>query len=330
MRANNASRALLLLLATACSNAGTDAIFPQLYHGSLNVDFYLDRDGNGTRSTGDPAIPGVRVALFSAGGSDTVQVLVSDADGKIQFKELPFGTYHFAVVHATIGDSLTIVTADTSKVRILARLDSLTDLRDIGLRYPELTIAQARSALPGRRVMIRGKVLAPYQTYLDPQGYVSDATGAIRVTNASQLAGKTASVTGDSVLVVGTTGTDLGQAVLLNGIFSTLGTSSTPVARVITVAQARTALGGTLDAAFVQVGGALISDTTNVLPNYRVNIVDALISTDHVDVLFDQLVAIIHSAFRPGAAIVVRGVLKPKGDGTWMIMPRAAADVTFP
>lgn len=330
MHVSRLSLLLPVLGAVACSNAGKDITVPGYYTGSFNVHFYIDADGDGIRSTGDPAIPGIRVTAFTATGRDTIQSLLSNAEGRVQFANLPLGGYTFRIDPTTIGDSIEYSYADTSGVRLLARLDSLTDLREVLFSYPTLTTAQARAAAPGKRVVLRGKLAAPPQNFRTADAFVADTGGALRITGATTPAAQAALAIGDSVMVLGTTGTELGQPVLRNGIVRFLGAKSAPLPRVTTVTEARTAGGGTLDAALVQVSGVRIGDTTMVNPDYHVTLVNANDPDDKVVVVVDQLIEVVHANFSANRSVVVRGVLVPRGDGTWIIRPRSLADITFP
>ena len=45
--------------------------------------------------------------------------------------------------------------------------------------------------------------------------------------------------------------------------------------------------------------------------------------------LFDQLLQAPATIFTAGRTITVRGVLVPRGDGTWSVKPRNATDLTL-
>lgn len=318
-----------VLVIAGCGNAGEALVFPAFPNGSVSVGLYLDRDGTGTFSTLDTTFAGVRVALLSAGGVDTLETALSNANGIVTFSPVPVGSYRFVVDRAALGDSIGVVVGDTGVVRILARPDSANASRVVRLGWQEVTVAEARALPVGRRVMVRGIVLAPMQAFRDSSMFLRDGSGFLRITGTRHRPGRTGNNLGDSVTVVGTTGSALAQPVLLDGVVSSLGQGVAPTAEVISVTEARTARGGTLDAALVQVVGAKIVDTASVTPDFRVIFADAANNADRASALFDSLLLAPKSLFQFGLTITVRGVLQPRGDGTWMIRPRNGLDLTL-
>ncbi len=317
------------LLIAGCGNAGEDLVFPAFPEGGIAVGLYLDRDGTGTFTSLDTTFAGVRVALFAAGGVDTVRTSLTNASGVATFAPLPVGTYRIVVVRASLGDTIPVVVGDTGTIRILARPDSAGASRIVRLGYQEATVAEARAMAPGRRVMVRGVVTSPMQALRDSTMFLKDGTGFLRVTQARHRPGRTGNNFGDSVAVLGTTGSSLGQGVLLGGLVSSLGQGPAPTAEVITVEEARTARGGALDAALVQVVGTKVVDTASVTPDFRVTFASASDSMIRATALFDSLLQAPAVIFVFGRTMTVRGVLQPRGDGTWMIRPRAGSDLTL-
>jgi hypothetical protein len=329
MRSSLLRPALFLALAAACSNAGEKLTFPAVPNGAIGVSVYLDRDGSQSFTSADTLFDGARVALFVAGGTDTFRVATTGKDGLAVFDTVPLGSYRVGIDLAALGDSIAVVSGDTGTIRILARNDSIQAGRQLRLGYQEVTIAQARGLPPGKRVFIRGIVLSPLQAFRDSASFVSDPTGMIRITGARHRPGRAGNNVGDSVLVLGTTGASLGQPVLIDGLFGTLGETPPPVAQVVTVGEARTAKGGTLDAGLVQVVGAIITDTMPAAPDFLVKVGEAANLGDQVSVLLDQQLAAPTNLFGPGRTFTVRGVLVPRGDGTWEIKPRGGLDIAL-
>ena len=136
--------------------------------------------------------------------------------------------------------------------------------------------------------MLRGKVAAPPQNFHLGDAFVVDGSGAIRVTGAILPDGQAALAVGDSVMVIGTAGTDLGQPVVRDGTITSFGNKPAPLARITTVAEARTANGGAIDAALVQVSGIRISDTTQADPDYEVTVESAVDPADKVVVVIEM------------------------------------------
>ncbi|HQW66955.1 MAG TPA: hypothetical protein PLJ23_07930 [Gemmatimonadales bacterium] len=321
--------AALTALIAGCDNAGEDLTLPPLRDGGIAVGLYLDRDGNGSFTPLDTVFSGVRVALLAAGGVDTIQVVTSDASGTALFTPVPIGSYRVVVDRAALGDSIGTVVGDSGTIRLLARNDSLNGSRLVRLSYDEVTIAEARALPAGRRVLVRGIVLSPLQAFRDASMYLRDGTGTLRITAAAHRPGRTGNNVGDSVAVLGTTGSALGQPALVGGLVSSLGQGTVLTPEAVTVAELRTARGGLLDAAFVLVTGAKITDTTTVAPDFRVGFLDAADSASRATALMDSVLQVPKPAFVEGRTITVRGMLVPRGDGTWLVKPRFGSDITI-
>lgn len=321
--------AALATLLAGCSNAGEQLVFPPLPNGGIAVGLYLDRDGSGTFTALDTTFAGVRVALLAAGGVDTITTALSSATGVATFAPVLIGSYRIVVDRAALGDTIRVVVGDTGTIRLLARSDSATASRVVRLGYEEVSVAAARALPAGRRVMVRGLVLSPLQAFRDSTMFLQDGTGALRITSARHRPGRTGNNIGDSVAVLGTTGASLGQPVLLSGLVSSLGQLAAPVPVLVTVAEARTARGGSLDAALVQVTGAKIFDTASVVPDFKVTVSNATDAADRATALFDSVLQAPPAIFVLGRTITVKGVLVPRGDGTWVVKPRNGLDLTI-
>jgi hypothetical protein len=318
-----------LALAAACSNAGDTMTLPVLSTGQVVVQVYFDGDGSQSYTVGDSLFQGAHVSLLPAGGTDTVRVVTTDARGLAIFDSVPLGSWRVVVDRHALNDSVGVVAGDTGILRVLARGDSNIAARQVRFGYREVTIAQARALAAGHRVMIRGIVVSALQYFHDSSAFVSDPTGRIRITSARHRAGRTGNNVGDSVLVLGTSGVDHGQPVLLAGLFTSLGATLVPLPVTTTVVGAHNALNGTLDAALVLISGAFIADTLTTGPDFLLRIANPADSTTTTDVLVDSLLGIPRTVWKPGFGITVRGVLVPKGDGTWILKPRGGADITL-
>lgn len=323
-------RLATLALLTACGNAGESLTFPPLLNGGISVGFYLDRDGTGTFTTNDTTVAGVRVALLAAGGVDTIQTTLSNANGLAIFAPVPIGRYRVAVDRAALADSIGAAVGDSGTITILARSDSNTASRVVRLGYVEATIAQLKALPAGRRVMVRGIVTSPLQAFRDSTMFLQDATGSLRITSARHLPGRNGNNIGDSVAVLGTTGVSLGRPVLLGGRVSSLAERPAPVPQLVTVAELRTAKGGTLDAALVQVSDGRVVDTTRSGPDLDVTFSDAVDNANRAVARFDSVLQAPSALFAAGRTLTtVRGVLVPRGDGTWLMKPRSGLDLVL-
>lgn len=329
MRRHAMCAALALTMLAACDNAGKDLTLPGYGAGAIGVFLYLDRDGSGTYTTADTAFNGVRVALLAAGGRDTIRVSTSGGQGLATFDSVPLGTYRVAVDRRALGDSIGTVAGDTAVIRILAGTDSAQSAQIVRVSYVEATIAQVRAMPAGKRVFVRGRVTHPFQLWRDSTAFIKDAGGTLRILGAAHRPGRAGNNLGDSVGVLGTTGTQGGQPVLLKGVVSSLAEGPAPSPIAVSITEARTAKGGTLDAALVKITGAKIYDTLPTLPDFLVRLAEATDSTIRVDVVLDSALSVASTFFKPGLTMTVTGMLLPRGDGTWFLKPRGGGDITL-
>ncbi|MEO8479482.1 MAG: hypothetical protein ABI542_07590 [Gemmatimonadota bacterium] len=328
MRTSTLLTLALLTAASGCDNAGKDLGLPTLQTGAVGVGVILDRDGTGTASPLDTIVSGVRVALFAEGGTDTVQVATTDSVGLALFQDVPIGRYRFAVVPGSIGDSLpsrTIV--GDSVFRISATREGVVAAANVLVGYATLTLAEARAASVGRPVFVRGLVTSPLQFFPDSATYLTDGAAYLRVIPSVHRPGRSGNSLGDSVIVFGTTARVAGQPVLANGKILTLGERPVPPVVAVTVAEARTARGGELDATVVSIDSAVIADTTR---EGNVFVAHMARETETALVRIDSVLQVPTQAFRPGRSLRLRGVLVPVGDGTWYLRPRpVAGEIVF-
>ena len=318
---------LLTVLAAACTNAGAGLTLPSLAAGAIGVGVYFDRDGSLTLTPLDTVVSGVRVALLAPSGTDTLRIAITNASGLAVFDSVPIGSYRLVIDRRALGDSVGVVAGDTGVVRLLSRIDSIQSSRVVRLGYTEVSLAAARRLPAGRRVLVRGKVVAPLQDFRDSSAFLVDTSGTLRITGARPRFGGNGNNIGDSVLVLGTTGQQSGQAVLRNGLFLTYGRGLAPLPQIVTVAEALNAKGGALDATLVQLSSVVIRDTVAAGPDFIVKVADPATPDMTVNVLIDQLLGAPRTLFPPGRTGTFRGVLVPQGDGTWVVKPRGPPDI---
>lgn len=319
--------ALVLVAVVACTNAGENQTLPQLTRGVVGVDVYLDRNADHVLDAGDTVFAGARIALLYPGGHDTIRTAATDSTGVAVFDSLPIGTYRVAVVNP--GDSIGVISGDTGTVRITAQADSSGAIRVIRLGYQEVTIAELRAMARGRRVVVHAHVVSPLQAFRDTSAFISDSSGNLRILDAVAQRGTAGNVIGDSVIVLGTTDSAQGEAILRGGGFTRIAAGLAPAPAVVSVADARTAQGGTLDAALIQLSNVVIVDTAAVDVDFHVTVADPADTTSQIVVVLDQLLNAPHTVFPPGRTATFRGVLIPVGDGTWLLKPRSSADVVL-
>jgi hypothetical protein len=155
----------------------------------VNVGVYLDRDGSRTLTALDTVFPKARVVLFIRGGTDTFKVQTVAPSGFAVFNNVPLGQYTVAVDPNSIGDSIQVQAIDSSDVMVTAADSAAFALARLG--YPEVSIRQARSLPAGRRVFLRGIILAGVQSFRDTTSHLSDSTGALRLTRVALRGGLT-------------------------------------------------------------------------------------------------------------------------------------------
>jgi hypothetical protein len=327
MRASTYSFLLTFLAAAACTNAGETLTLPPLAAGAIAVDVFFDRDGSLTLTPRDTVVSGVRVALLAPSGQDTLRIATTNALGVAVFDSVPIGSYRVVIDRAALADSVGVVAGDTGAVRVVSLADSIQSRRLVRLGYTEVSLAAARLLPAGRRVLVRGKVASPLQAFRDSSAFLVDTSGTLRITGARPRFGGNGNNIGDSVLVLGTTGQQAGQGVLVDGLFLTYGPGLAPLPQIVTVAEALNAKDGALDATLVQLSNIVIRDTVASGPDFIVKVADPATPDVTVNVLIDQLLNAPRTVFRPGRTGTFRGVLVPQGDGTWVLKPRGPLDI---
>ena len=321
---------LPLLFATACVSAGSDLGFGPDETRTIAVIVYLDRDGSRTPTAVlDTLYRGARVALFTKGSSDTFKVATTNPFGAAYFTQVPLGQYRVDIVPSSIGDSIEVQAirvglVDTNEVRVTFEQD--TTFAEGRLGYPEFSIREARNLPTGRRVFIRGVILAGVQSFRDTTSHVTDSSLAIRLTRVALKGGLTGNNPGDSVSVLGVTSSRAGQPTLDNATISRFDTRPAPIPLPVSTGTAATASNGVLDAALVRLTSAIISDTATVSPDFRVTISDG---TGSLRMILDANIPFPRAAFAPGRSMQAVGVLVPDGIGGWVIKPRGLGDIVL-
>ena len=106
--------------------------------GSIGDLIWIDTNGDGTRQTTEPGIPGVEVAATATIGGSTVRfVTVTGANGAYLFTGLPYGSYTVTVTSATLPAGLTQTgdpdaTKDSTSTVTLSSLAPSSIVKDFG------------------------------------------------------------------------------------------------------------------------------------------------------------------------------------------------------
>ncbi len=317
---------LFLAAAAACSNAGSDLGLTPTAERTVVVRAFIDRDGSGSLTGADTTYTGARVSLRPAGGGKVIVTVTTSALVPVLLGPVPVGRYSVTADPGSIGDSLLVGLVDPALLVLNSNPDPPEVPVLVRLEYPSLSLQEVRQGTPGRRVMVRGLILAGVQSFRDTTSHLQDISGFLRLTRVQLRGGLTGNSPGDSVTVIGTISARNGQPTLDQAIITLVGSRPAPVPRFLSTLVAAGAQGGTLDAALVQVDGATITDTATVAPDFRVGVNDG---SGGLVVLLDAQGGYNRSLFEPGRRVTVRGVLVPVGPGQWQLKPRNPGDVTI-
>ncbi len=323
LRPRVATPLVLAALAAACSSS-TDLAFPAEKPGTIQVLAYLDRDGSRTLTALDTTYANARVALLLKGSDDTLKTALTTTIGIATFNDVPRGEYRLAIVAASLGDSVEVAAIDSNEVRLEVQPDTVGAV--VRLQYPEVTFREARTLPLGKRIFVRGIVLAGVQSFRDTTSYVSDSSGAMRLTQVTLRGGLTGNSPGDSVSVLGVTSTRTGQPTLDLAVLARFATRPPPIPVQVNTGTAASAATGTLDANLVQITGAAITDTVTDAPDFRVTVTDG---SGSLVIVLDGNINFVRTGFRPTRTLNARGVLVPSGNGGWTLKPRDTGDVVL-
>ena len=314
----------LLAILVGCSNGGEDLGIVLPSRPGVQLVVIVDRDGTGTQTAPDTVLGGALVSLRPAGGGQAIQTKTTGPAGITEFQNVPVGDYIITVDAGTIGDSL--IAGLPAPVHITASYDpGNTPPVQVFTGYRQVFIRQARALPLGQRVLIRGLVLAGVLSFRDTTAHVADSSSQIRLTRVTLRGNVTGSNPGDSVVVIGTVSSRAGQPTLDLAVMTQIGFRPPPFPVLLSTSQAASAMGGVLDAALVQIGGAVISEAGPEGVDFRVVGDDG---SGPITVVLDAFGGFNGSAFVPGKTMFVRGVLVPDGTGKWRLKPRNTGDAS--
>jgi hypothetical protein len=243
--------------------------------------------------------------------------VTSDRNGALRFPGVPVGQYRVLVDSSSGGDSLVVVRVDTTDIDVHPS-DTVTI--EIGLSFPLLTVAQARTVSLGRKVFIEGVALTGPSAFADTTAHIVGGSGSLRLVRV--LAGTFTA--GDSVRVRGAASVRDGQRVLRDVTVFAIGVGNLGPPDSLSTGAAAGAAAGVLDAALVRAGGVLL-DSLTVGQDLALDIDDG--SGILRIILDDDITFQLGSYAVNGARVRATGVLVPSGAGMWYLKPRAAADL---
>jgi len=321
-----ASTALALLLAGGCEDLVVDGRGISVEgEGTVEGVVRLDMDGNGVIGGQDPPVPGIRMRLMAAGSGGVVDTASTNEEGLYRMTGVPIGDFRLVIDSTTLADNVQVFGLEPDPFFVAPQA---TVQASFGLTFPEVSLAEARALDQGERVFTRGIVLNQRPTPGDGVVHVREGNTYLRVTNVPSM---TLAV-GDSVRILGRTATSAGQPILEEATIIRLRLSDfTVIPLEVTSAQARTAQGGSLDAALVRIRQAVILDTVSVGNHLRVTADDG---SGPVDLFLREFINFNRTQLVPNEALFVQatGLLVPVQDGTgeirWRLTPRATGDLT--
>jgi hypothetical protein len=319
-------RRLVLLMATALFLSGcdspSDVPVDIIGSGNIQVQAYLDENGDGVRTAIDSPVAGLPLLVRFWNSLNPVDQGTTDAMGQLRLPRVGVGTMRVDPSPSFLGDTLEIVQPPANPFTV--RPDTLVVLT-VGLGYPFVPFDRVRSLPEGRRVFTSGIALNGRENFGDGEVHLRLDTLAIRATRVDRV-GVTP---GDSVRIVGRTRLVEGRMTLDSARIFVLAGSVTLVPPLdFTTGEAATARSGTRDAQLVRVQEALVTSarmegTTRVLTvNDGSGPVD-LVVRDYLQLDATLLVQ---------GSTVVRGtgLLRPapgSGGSRYRVFPRGAGDL---
>jgi len=304
-----------------CENGGSDRVLGIEATGDVVGFVYFDNNANREADAGDGAVGGVEIVLLAGGTRDTIASADSDDLGVFSFAGVPVGVYRVVVDTTTVGDSAIVARIDTTEITVAP--DDTVEI-EVAISFPLLSVVETLALPLGEKAFVTGIALNSRATFGDLTLHVVDTSGTLRAVRV----GLAAVFPGDSVRLRGTVATRDGRVVLdLDRRPPTvLSIAELPLPDTLTTGVAASANGGLLDAAFVRVDSARITDTLTVGDDFLVTVDDG---TGALEVGLDGNIIFPPEPFLvPGGDIDVSGLLVHAGGGTWRLKPRSGEDVS--
>lgn len=292
------------VLASCQDSVGTDLELEIDAFGFVDGIAFVDLNGNDIQDSDDDPYPGLRLQLRAAGGGGVVRTATTNLVGEFNLDSVPVGSFELVLDPATAPDTVDVSGLSSDQVIVLA--DSTVSV-EIRASFPTYTLAQIRGLEPGIRVRTHGIALNRRRPDGDGVVHVREGDVFLRATSVDR--GDIS--TGDSVRFIGRTARDAGQPILTDVRPFRLVSQAAFVQPIdVLSSQARSAQGGSLDAALVQIRDALVLDTVRVAGQFIVTADDG---SGPVDLLLRDFLGFTSTGFKPDSAYLPRatGLLVP-------------------
>jgi hypothetical protein len=309
----------LLAGAAGCESPLSERTIDLDATGAARVMLFLDNNLNARFDpTADLLLTDRAVVVRRVGVADST-LAETDETGVARIDDLGIGRYVATVPGSVRGDTL-VSALDTVEFQI-GPLDTATVV--LAVQYPVLDVETFRALAIGRKAWTRGIVYNVPGTFGDSTMHLADTTAAIRAISVRNLSVQI----GDTLALLGTRRARSGQPAIEPQFAMWVTGEVNPPAEPVTTAEAATADGGELDAAFVAVRNATVTDTaTTIFPAARL-----LTVNDGSGPLTVSLHPGINPTgiFAPGVVLdEIRGLLVPDPNGSrWILRPRMTNDI---
>lgn len=312
---------LLLVTLGGCDGADSRHLFSLDGTGSVEGMAFLDLNRDGGASSGEGPLAGVQVRLIMSGSRDTVASMTTGEDGMFEAEDLVVGSYEVTAGGALLGDSLVLTGVDPERVQVAP---NGTAGVTVGISFPLNTFGEAAAQAPGRRLYVEGRVLNTRGSLPDEAVHVWDGERALRVTGV----GDGNFNVGDTVRMLGRTAREAGRTILTEGQAFRIGVSDGSLQPVFLSTQsARSAQGGGLDGALVQVTEASVTDVRAVEGGVVATATDGS-GPVSIRIPNDHLGQAGIPVLQPGAVLSVRGILLPGPEANrWELRTRSGNDL---
>lgn len=281
--------------------------------------FYLDVDGSETLTGVDVPLQGGIVILTAPGTDQVLGADTSLAGGEYVIDGVEVGTVEISVSPDFLADSLLQVPLDTAQFSL--RADEQRR-QDMGVTFPQRSVLEARAEDTGITIFTQGVVVNSRGQAPGGAIHVEGPDATIRVIVPPAVQG----LVGDSVRVRGRTGVDLDQPALLDGRLYGLVPGARDVdPRVVRLAEAGSADGGSLDAALVEVTQGTVVAQDTIPEGFLLTLEEG---SDSLEVRLRREQGFGALPNEIGAPVIqLVGLLIPvPADGTWQLVPRNPLD----